>query len=225
MKKVLVITNESRSYSGIILANTLKGIDRDFNYVTNLVEMVKKCSQYAVQEVHYKDLTMDMVNEYKPDYIVAGGHCSLDGWCEGKNAELRKEYAVEMELIRTTTVPYLGICAGHQYVLSAYGHTDILPMGSDYNEHEECGPVDVTICEEDPIFLGVTNPFCVMAYHSWEIKELPEEFKVIGTTRLCKFAMVKHKTRPVYGTQFHPEMLACAQVQGGAQLLKNFFVL
>ena len=221
-KRVLVITNEWPGDPGHIPANTLSGITQDFDYVPNLIEKVKELSHYEVKDIYSQDLTLEFVKAYAPDYIITGGHCSMNGW--GDMDYLRKEYAVECELIRTTQVPYLGICAGHQFIGMAYGQS-IEPLGDDYEEPEEVGPVCVNIVEEDPLFTGLPNPFKVMMYHSWEVKGVHPDFKIIGQTRLCRYAAVKHKDRPVYGVQFHPEMLGSPSVQDGLQLLKNFFAL
>ncbi|MCI6639372.1 MAG: gamma-glutamyl-gamma-aminobutyrate hydrolase family protein [Pygmaiobacter massiliensis] len=221
-KRVLVITNEWPGDPGLVPANTLRGITQDFYYVKNLVDQVRQITQGEVKEVYAQQLDLEMVKQYAPDYIVAGGHCNQKGW--GDMDYLRSEYAVECELVRTTTVPYLGICAGHQFVSMAYGQT-IAQMGEDYAKPEEVGPAKVQILENDPLFEGMPDPFAVMMYHSWEIKGIHPDFRVIGKTDLCRYAAVRHKDRPIYGVQFHPEMLGCPDVQDGKKLLENFFSL
>ena len=221
-KRVLVITNEWPEYSGIVPANTLAGITEDFNYVKNLVEIAREISGYEVKEVLAYGMTQKDVDEFAPDYILAGGHCAWEGW--GDIDYLKKTYAVECDLVKTTKVPYMGICAGHQFLSMAYGSI-VAPMGDAYEKDQEYGPAEVKMLKDDPLFKGLPDPFRVMMYHSWEIKNPPDEFEVIGSTNLCRYAMVRHKERPVYGVQFHPEMLKCETVQDGEQLLRNFFAL
>lgn len=221
-KRVLVINNEWPGDAGLVPANTLAGITEDFCYVTNMVEQVKELSGGEVKVIDAHGLTLDAVTAFAPHCIVAGGHCNPNGW--GDMDYLRTEYAAECELIRTVDVPYLGICAGHQFICMAYG-SDLEPMGEDYDEPEEMGPSDVEILEDTPLFAGLPDPFRAMMYHSWEVKALPPQLKVIGRTRLCRNAAVKHCSRPVYGVQFHPEILRCPTIQDGRQLLQNFFSL
>lgn len=221
-KRVLVINNEWPGDSGLVPANTLSGITEDFWYIPNLLEQVKALSGGEVVMVDVQDLTLSAAAKFAPDYILTGGHCNPNGW--GSMDYLRQYYAVECELIRRVEVPWLGICAGHQFVCMAYG-SDIEPMGEDYTEPEEVGPAQVSILEDDPLFAGLPDPFQVMMYHSWEVKALNPKLKVIGRTPLCRNAVVRHRDRPVYGVQFHPEMLNCPSVQDGEQLLKNFFSL
>jgi GMP synthase-like glutamine amidotransferase len=221
-KRVLVINNEWPGDPGLVPANTLTGITEDFYYVSNMLEQVKQFSGGEVIMVDAQELTLPAVAAFAPNYIIAGGHCNLNGW--GDMDYLREYYAAECELIRTVEVPYLGICAGHQFVCMAYG-MDIQPMGKDYDQPEEVGPARVSILEQAPLLAGLPDPFQVMMYHSWEVKGCSPELKTIGRTSLCRNAVVRHRERPVYGVQFHPEMLNCPTVQDGAQLLKNFFSL
>lgn len=221
-KRVLIINNEWPGDPGLVPANTLAGITEDFEYVPNMLQQAAELSGGEVRMIHARDLTLRAAAEFAPDCIITGGHCNPNGW--GDMAYLRREYAVECELIRSVQVPLLGICAGHQFVCMAYG-AEIEPMGEDYPLPEELGPAQVHTAEQDPLFAGLPEPFQVMMYHSWEVKQVPPPLKTIASTALCRNAVVRHRDRPVYGVQFHPEMLRCPAVQDGRALLKNFFSL
>jgi anthranilate synthase component 2 len=68
------------------------------------------------------------------------------------------------------------------------------------------------------------NPFTATRYHSLSIKEdtLPAELEVTAWTDDGEIMGVQHRTRPIYGVQFHPESIA---TEGGHDLLANFLRL
>ncbi len=61
-------------------------------------------------------------------------------------------------------------------------------------------------------------------YHSLAVRkeDLPPELEVTAWTDDGEIMGVQHKTRPVFGVQFHPESIA---TEGGHQMLANFMDL
>ena len=55
--------------------------------------------------------------------------------------------------------------------------------------------------------------------HGDQVQQVSEDFIGIARTDTCPVAAIKHKDRPVYGLQFHPEV---THTTHGATLLKNF---
>ncbi len=55
--------------------------------------------------------------------------------------------------------------------------------------------------------------------HRDRVKKLPPDFKTMGATRNSPYAAIRHKTLPIYGLQFHPEV---AHSEEGLKILKNF---
>jgi GMP synthase (glutamine-hydrolysing) len=55
--------------------------------------------------------------------------------------------------------------------------------------------------------------------HSDTITAIPEGFDVIATTDTIPVAAFAHESRPIFGVQFHPEVVHSEQ---GTQILKNF---
>lgn len=50
------------------------------------------------------------------------------------------------------------------------------------------------------------NDLHVFESHKFEISKLPNIFDVIGTSKNCKFEIIQYGKKPIFGTQFHPEM-------------------
>lgn len=42
--------------------------------------------------------------------------------------------------------------------------------------------------------------------HGDQLSEIPPTFQVIGKTSSAPFAAIVHKSKPIYGIQFHPEV-------------------
>src|SRR5438093_336938 len=55
--------------------------------------------------------------------------------------------------------------------------------------------------------------------HADQVCELPPDFIALARTASCPLAAVKHRSRPVYGVQFHPEV---THTTAGGQILRNF---
>jgi anthranilate/para-aminobenzoate synthase component II len=125
------------------------------------------------------------------------------------------EFSGEFELTRTTNIPTYGSCAGVQLMAMAYGHTFAVPTGRSYTTDTVKDVVEhdippITIQKNDPIFAGLNNPFYGPEYHTWTVHIVEEGWEVVATSRDSKglvcIEMIKAVGRPVYGSQFHPEM-------------------
>ena len=57
----------------------------------------------------------------------------------------------------------------------------------------------------------------VFESHSFEISKLPPMLIATGKSRNCKYEIIKHKEKSIFGTQFHPEMSI-----DGNNLIENF---
>jgi GMP synthase (glutamine-hydrolysing) len=55
--------------------------------------------------------------------------------------------------------------------------------------------------------------------HGDRVRELPSGFAVLATSEASPYAAVRHAERPLYGLQFHPEVV---HTEGGQQMLANF---
>ena len=71
------------------------------------------------------------------------------------------------------------------------------------------------------LFLGVPATSSVWASHGDKLSSLPEGFEVIGRTSSAPFAAIAHKSKPIYGIQFHPEVTHTIE---GPKILENFAV-
>ncbi|WYZ34019.1 hypothetical protein EsH8_I_000295 [Colletotrichum jinshuiense] len=71
--------------------------------------------------------------------------------------------------------------------------------------------------------LLATRSNFTLAYmsHFDKLVKLPEGFVVVASTKNSEFAGIAHKTKPIYGVQFHPEL---EHTPRGSEILHNFAV-
>jgi GMP synthase (glutamine-hydrolysing) len=110
-------------------------------------------------------------------------------------------------------VPILGICAGHQYMAHHFGG-ELVPGRS-----PEFGRVEVTIVEPDDLLRGIPSPTVVWANHNDDVARLPPGFKVLATSPSCAVQVMRHASRPLFGTAFHPEV---EHTVDGVAMFRNF---
>jgi GMP synthase (glutamine-hydrolysing) len=110
-------------------------------------------------------------------------------------------------------VPILGICYGAQFIAQNSGGT-VSPSSV-----REYGRAHLEKTEMSPLLRGVKNSSEVWMSHSDTITRLPEGYTTIARTETIPIAAFAHETEPVFGLQFHPEVV---HTEDGTQILKNF---
>ncbi|HDZ21703.1 MAG TPA: glutamine-hydrolyzing GMP synthase [Phycisphaerae bacterium] len=110
-------------------------------------------------------------------------------------------------------IPVLGICYGMQLACQILG-ADIHPGAS-----SEYGRTSLEVLQPDLLLKNIPGHTTVWMSHGDQINALPEEFIPLAATPTCPVAAVRHKTRPFYGVQFHPEV---THTPHGAEIFVNF---
>ncbi len=110
-------------------------------------------------------------------------------------------------------VPILGICYGMQLACQALGG-DVRPA-----RNREFGRALCKIHDANGLFVGVPSETQVWMSHGDQVAQLDEQFVALAATDTCPMAAVRHRDRPVYGLQFHPEV---SHTPYGSLILRNF---
>ncbi len=137
--------------------------------------------------------------------ILSGGH---DLPVRGSE----KFFEKEMQLIRESQKPLLGICLGFELIASAFG------LELELMDTKENGIINIKTSKYDPIFSGIES-FKVFESHRWVVKETNEDLIALAYSK-DGIEVIKHKTLPIYGVQFHPEMFVDQTC--GEKIFRNF---
>ena len=124
-----------------------------------------------------------------------------------------RDFGLSCSVVHQATVPVLGVCLGHQGLcLAAGARIDLAPEPFH-------GRTSVVRHNGDQLFAGIPERFEAMRYHSLLAYDLPEELTPIATTDDGLLMAVRHRTKPQWGVQFHPESIA---TEHGDRLVENF---
>ena len=110
-------------------------------------------------------------------------------------------------------IPVLGICYGMQ--LGAF----LLGGRVEPAKAREFGRAKLTVTSDDPLVRGLPAETTVWMSHGDQVHDLPADFVPLATTPTCPFAAARHKTKPFYGVQFHPEV---THTPRGELIFRNF---
>jgi len=112
-------------------------------------------------------------------------------------------------------LPMLGVCLGHQCLVSHYGG-DIVRA-----ERLMHGKTSMVKHDNKTVFEGLSEPFEAGRYHSLcaNHDSLPECLELTAQTDRGEIMGVRHKDLPLEGVQFHPESVLTPE---GDKLMKNF---
>jgi len=111
-------------------------------------------------------------------------------------------------------VPVLGICYGMQLGCKMLG-CDVTPATG----RREYGRAEAAIVKPSALFEGLPQLLEVWASHGDHVSLVSCEFDVLAKTANCPNAAVRHKSRPFFGVQFHPEVV---HTPLGGKILRNF---
>ena len=114
-----------------------------------------------------------------------------------------------------TDYPVFGVCLGHQAIAEAMGATvESAPelMHGKTSRVQHSGSM---------ILDGLPQDFLATRYHSLAVvrETVPEDLVVTGETESGVIMSLQHKTKPIYGVQFHPESV---MTEGGYHMLANW---
>ncbi|MCL2358544.1 glutamine-hydrolyzing GMP synthase [Candidatus Bathycorpusculum sp.] len=115
--------------------------------------------------------------------------------------------------ILETNLPILGLCYGHQ-LLAQLVNGKVEPAVC-----KEYGAAQVNIDKPVGVLEGLSITEQVWMSHSDTVVEPPPEFEALAHTDNCPVAAFRHKTKPLYGLQWHPEVI---HTKNGAHMLQNF---
>ena len=110
-------------------------------------------------------------------------------------------------------LPILGLCYGHQ-LLAQLTNGKVEPAAC-----KEYGIAQVAIDKPVGLLEGLSEKEKVWMSHGDTVFALPPDFEVLAHTENCPVAAFRHKQKPIYGLQWHPEVI---HTENGMLMLRNF---
>ena len=168
---------------------------KDPKQTEKAVQNIEKCLGQKTTIIDYKEPRLqDRVAEKDPDLVILTGSSALLS-----KPETRKLFQPEMTLVKESKFPILGICYGHQIIGSAFG-SPMRDLGQMLRRYDH-----VTVMKKHPLFEGLPANLMVAESHRQELTRVPGEFDHLAKSNATKVEAMVHRTKQIYGVQFHPE--------------------
>jgi anthranilate synthase component 2 len=180
-------------------------IDNYDSFVYNLVHYVEDFG-VATEVVRNDALTVEQALKKRPRAVILS-----PGPCTPNQAGI----CLELLAKAPADLTVFGVCLGHQAMGQAFGGEVV---GAKAIMH---GKVSAVHHNGRGLFKGLPSPFKATRYHSLAVKRegFPDAFDIDAETEDGEVMGMSHKTRPMFGVQFHPESIAS---EHGHAIVGNF---
>jgi GMP synthase (glutamine-hydrolysing) len=181
-------------------------LDFGSQYTQLIARRIRELHVYC--EIHPFDLPREAIERLAPEGIVlSGGPASV------YDADAPMPSAAALDLLRSGTPPVLGVCYGMNVMNLAFGGSVARAA------QKEFGPADVTVGRVDPLFAIGGRTTRVWMSHGDQVTTLGADLDPLAASDNSPYAAFRHRERPIYGLQFHPEVTHSVD---GKEILRNF---
>ncbi|HEX4484567.1 MAG TPA: aminodeoxychorismate synthase component I [Solirubrobacteraceae bacterium] len=181
-------------------------VDNYDSYTYNVFHLLAAASGEEPDVVHNDMISWKALSRWKFDSIVLSpGPGRPQCW---------HDFGVCADILRYSQTPVLGICLGHQGIGNLlHGNVAAAPTVMhgrlSHVRHDDTG-----------LFAGIPQGFSVVRYHSLAVTGLGPDGRVTAWTDDGVVMGLEHRTRPLWGVQFHPESIA---TEHGHRIVQNFY--
>jgi para-aminobenzoate synthetase len=184
-------------------------VDNYDSYTYNVFHLLAAVSGEEPIVVHNDMISWRALSRWDFDAIVLSpGPGRPERW---------HDFGVCSDILRSSDIPVLGVCLGHQ----GLGH--VLKATVTYAPTVMHGRLSKVRHTATGLFEGIPQDFKVVRYHSLAVTgSLGDEGREIAWTDDGVVMGIEHSHRPMWGVQFHPESISTEQ---GHRLVENFYAL
>ncbi len=177
------------------------------NGTRHLQELQKLVTTHTFETIPFSKINKDTTKFF--DAVILSGGYKFP--VMGNESLLKKE----IDFIETSEKPIFGICFGFELIAMIFG-AKLKQM-----DKKEKGIIDIEILKPGGIFSNIPN-FKVFESHRWVIETVGSQLVGLAKSK-DGIEAIQHKTRPIYGVQFHPEMFV--EKTCGDEIFNNFLDL
>ncbi len=149
-------------------------------------------AHHEVAAIHHSEIMTTNLSQF--DAAILSG-----GWWYDDETELLENYAQELELIRISPLPILGICIGMQLMHVA------LDQAVPLLDTPQSGDQPIQVLPEGQELFGFSPEITVFKNHTRGVIEADPSFQVLAMSP-GHIEIMRHRTRPLLGVQYHPEV-------------------
>ena len=183
-------------------------IDNYDSFVFNVEQYLKEMTDDEVITVRNDAITIDDIKKMNPSKIIFS-----------PGPKHPKDSGICLEILNNTdelgNIPILGICLGHQAIGMNFGG-EIKRLENPL--HGKTSEITV-LSENSVLFKNLPKKFKVMRYHSLYVDDIPENLEVTAKSENGVAMAVEHKSKNIFGIQFHPESIF---TEYGKNMIRNF---
>lgn len=185
--------------------------------IKELYEAVKRFSKCEV--VGYKELNVGYrVSEDMDAVIISGSEARI------VEPSDREKFEGTISLIKDFKIPLFGICYGYQLLSWSFG-AEVASLSKLVKRFEKVRTIEV-----DEIFDGFKKEELVPlaeSHYDYVKKDSLEKagFVLLADSSSCEVEAVRHRVKPFYGVQFHPERIKINDTMHpeGHRIIQNFY--
>jgi len=179
-------------------------IDFGSQFTQLIARRVREAHVYS--EIHPPNRDVDWIHAFRPAGIILSG---------GPNSVYDDGAPAVDKAVFDLGVPVLGVCYGMQLMAHLTGGK-VAPSGE-----KEYGRAEIEVTGSDALFAGFApgTRTTVWASHGDRVELAAESFEVLAKSANAPVAAFRHRSRPLFGVQFHPEV---AHTPRGAEIIHNF---
>lgn len=165
----------------------------------------KKCVRCSQFHRHFsaKSSVLHSVERPLPKNLEPYSHVILTGSKAHVNelSEIYKRLKPFIHRVEKAGLPMLGICFGFQSIVAAL--SDFTSI--EHYEYPEIGWTKVYVTSPSRLFDKMPQKFYAFENHISSVRHLPGELRQTAISHRKNIQAFEHKTKPIFGVQFHPE--------------------
>lgn len=178
----------------LLVLNTIKEIDARNHFDQIVIPRITASTKIPFHFLHLGESNPDL--DIYTHLLLTGSELSASR----ENPEDKQIYKIINNFLEQGK-PILGICHGHQMLAKALvGKTACRKA-----DKPEFGWIKMKI-KDNKLFRGIDNPIFLNSHYD-EVSNLTDDFKILASSPDCEIQSFQYRNDPIWGIQFHPEML------------------